>query len=185
MGLRGGLPPTMGSCLTGRETRSIALITFNSRWVSSLHCALHTRASRPLTCCKTSSAIMLMLTRSSETHNRTIDASKTPVQDGPLLSIYLHNSASMAGQVSVESVAIQRQQIHLPYYWSCCWTSIAINMCKKCKTWFTRGMYYKGNSTYSGFLWETQLHKILCVSWRQWAPWWWLWSCFVKLGSSN
>lgn len=133
MGLRGGLPPTMGSCLTGRETRSIAVITFNSRWVSSPHCVLHTRASRPLTCCKTSPAIMLMLTRTSETHNRTIDASKTPVQDGPLLSIYLHNSTCMAGQVSVESVAIQRQQIHLPYYWSCCWTSIAINMCKKCK----------------------------------------------------
>lgn len=51
---------------------------------------------------------MLMLTRSSETHNRTIDASKTLIQDGPLLSIYLHNSTCKAGQVSVESVAIQR-----------------------------------------------------------------------------
>lgn len=54
MGLRGGLPPTSGSCLTGRKTRGNTTIIYNNNWVSRLHYELNTQAQRPVTCCKMS-----------------------------------------------------------------------------------------------------------------------------------
>lgn len=93
MGLRGGLPPTTGSCLTGRKTRSNTPIIFNSNRVSGLDYEPNTQAQRRITCCKTSSVNMpipmktLLNTPQCNQHEQ-----HTLVQECSLLSINQHDT---------------------------------------------------------------------------------------------